>query len=114
VGPVFYIVSCNCPSEWCASGKKLKSFEMWCEWCRCPSCGGKEFKTQNSHFNNNIRKKFTDFRDISSDLGLGGMLLLLASCCYLYTMNHPYLQVYILGFVGFSFQMHRLLVWFGC
>lgn len=36
VGPTYKVIFCDC-----AKNKALKSFDEWCEYCRCEKCGGK-------------------------------------------------------------------------
>lgn len=36
MGPTYRVISCDC-----AKNKELKTFEEWCEFCRCENCGGK-------------------------------------------------------------------------
>ncbi len=36
LGPTYKVISCDC-----AKNRTLKSFDEWCEYCRCEKCGGK-------------------------------------------------------------------------
>lgn len=36
MGPTFKVISCDCPMD-----RTLKSFDEWCEFCKCENCGGK-------------------------------------------------------------------------
>eukprot|EP01041_Mallomonas_annulata_P008578 gene8578-17694_t len=104
IGPAFRVVICACDKD-----KKLKSSDTWCEWCRCPRCGG-----QDKHRKNALKTThYTNYNDITIDLGLGFMLLIIAVCSALYAFDHPYKQMYIMGSIAFSFVIHYVAQYFG-
>lgn len=78
---VFKVVSCKC-----SKNKKLKTQSEWCEYCRCPNCGGKGIVFYNNYDENSQDKKIT----LSFSLNFVVLLSLLLLLFYIpvYHANH--------------------------
>lgn len=80
MGPTYKVVSCDC-----AKNKALKTFDEWCEYCRCEQCGGK-----NIVFGSNGRPATGPEFTLHIDLVLWVLLLLLV---YYLLVKHDH-QIY--------------------
>lgn len=106
VGPAFRVLYCNCSKD-----TRLKSMDHWCDWCLCPRCGGKDLFKRGAK--NELRSQFSEYNDLSVDLGLAVIVIALAFCSVLFGIDYPYRQLYIFGCLAASFVLRNITVGLG-
>ena len=106
LGPTYYVVSCRCYSD----QKLLKGRVEWCDWCRCPDCGGKQNRNQQADTFGNI---FAMIPDLNAELGLALVLIGVSVWSFIYVDGFLYRVSHCIGLLSAAFCAHGVSVWFG-
>jgi hypothetical protein len=111
LGPNYYVVSCKCYLDKSLTKGRLE----WCEWCRCPECGGKQNKTNERGYRDNstLTGLFSMVSDLNAELALFFGIIGVSVWSIVYIQDYLYRVQHIIGLYSFLFLLHAMFLYFG-
>ena len=109
LGSVYHVISCRCFQDKTLTKGRIE----WCEWCRCPKCGGKTNRTGEMEDNGSWLSRFIQVPDINADLGL--LLGLIGGVVWtaMYVNDYLFRMLHCLGCYFGAVVFHRVILFFG-
>ena len=112
MGVTFRVISCACYKD-----KKLKDRSEWCEFCKCRVCGTKNVSTSSSVSggdNRGSRRQGVEgLQDISPDLVLLALLLLVVFAIFWWAGDYPSRHFSIVSYIAIAYAIRDICVWLG-